>query len=87
MRGASDELWQYELGECLCHCTKNQCSADTIAKMLLSSCARIQRLPGYNSKILMYLLQEIRLALCTRDYLVFKIFTPVYWLARSFLVN
>ena len=35
MRGASDELWQYELGECLyvtdtrLHCTENQSSLDT----------------------------------------------------------
>ena len=56
MRGATDELWQYELGECQSNCTENQCSL-----LLLSSCARGQRLPEYNSKILMYLLQEIRL--------------------------
>ena len=69
MRGASDELWQYELGECLCHCTESQCSFDTIAQMLLSSCARGQRLPEYNSKILMYILQEIQLVLSAQSCL------------------
>lgn len=61
MRGATDELWQYELGECLFHCTENQYSVDTIANMLLISCACGQKLPEYNFKILMYLLQDIRL--------------------------
>lgn len=71
MRGASDELWQYELGECLCvtdkrfHGTENQSSIDTIPEMLLGYCALGPRLPEDNSKIFTYLLQpkEIRFAL------------------------
>ena len=42
MRGASDELWQYELGECLYvtdkgfRCIESQSSIYTIPKMLLN---------------------------------------------------